>query len=89
MTFGDVVKAMLDNKNNRLFPVHSSIIGVRRGNGKKKPSTITIAIPDDYIDMFFNASSTTAPMSQQAEAFMVCLDRESVLKMIAEGSNQE
>jgi hypothetical protein len=72
-TFGQVINGMTKNKNVKLIPVCDNLLKVNRGNGNKKPSTITVRIPDDMIDMFFNNDKTTA--------FMVCLDRESTNKI--------
>lgn len=76
-TFGQVIHEMLDHEGNRIIPVHSSLVRVARGNGKKKPSTITIVVPDDMIDGFFRSGNPYSNESDQTAAFMVCLDRET------------
>ncbi|MBP2629865.1 MAG: hypothetical protein H6Q70_493 [Firmicutes bacterium] len=82
-TFGEVIKEMVDHERVHLVCVNDAITRVVRGNGKKKPSTITltIAVPDETIDDFFRCNNPYCKPGEQATAYMVWLDRETVNKI--------
>lgn len=87
MRVDSLIKAMVDSKNASVYAVHNNLLSIARGNGKRKPSKITVAIQDDDVDLFFGISSTLAKDSEKGIAFMVVLDKQTVDEIVANDKN--
>jgi hypothetical protein len=85
----DLIKAMAENKNVGIYAVHNNLTAISRGNGKKKPSKITVAINDEDVDLFFGISNTLATPSEKGIAFMVVLDERTVNEIVKNDKNND